>query len=58
MNSKEPLLAKRFSVPPPGEAVCPPMGDKLAPAKGVVFGLAVCLPLWTILCGIAWVLRH
>ena len=58
MNAEEILLAERTSIPLPGKAVYPPVVDKLAPARGIVFGLAVCLPLWAIICGIAWMLRR
>lgn len=59
MSAKELLLANRdSSPPPPGKADVPLLGDKLAPAKGVIVGLALMLPFWAILGGIAWVLRR
>jgi len=58
MSSKELLLAEQGSTPPPGTVDASLLGNKLAPAKGVIIGLALTLPFWAALGGIAWMLRR
>ncbi len=58
VSSREFPLAKRRSAPPRGKVDAPLLGDKLAPARGIIVGLALTLPFWAILGGIAWVLRR
>ena len=58
MSSKELLLADQGSNPKAGKVDVLFVGDKLAPANGVIFGLALTIPLWAILGGMVWVLRR
>jgi len=40
--------------PPPCETEAPPPSDQLAPARGIAFGLVLCVPLWAVIAGAVW----
>ncbi len=41
-------------MPPFGELDTPPLGDDLAPVRGIIFGLALSVPLWAGIAGVVW----
>ena len=41
-------------MPPSGELDTPPLGDDLMPARGIIFGLALSVPLWAGIAGVVW----
>ncbi len=53
-----PLLRNPATVEVPapllGDADIPFSGDDLAPAKGVIFAVALSLPLWAGIAGVVW----
>lgn len=38
----------------PGEVEAPPLGDGIVPAQGIVFGLALSVPVWVWVAGVVW----
>lgn len=39
-------------MPPSGELDTPPFGDDLMPVRGIIFGLALSVPLWAGIAGV------
>ena len=38
----------------PGEVDLPPLEDEMAPATGIMFGLALSIPIWAAIAGTIW----
>ncbi len=54
-----PLLRNPTTVnipaPIPGETDISPLGDDLAPMRGIMFGVVLSAPLWAVIAGVVWV---